>query len=235
MLNFREIFASRVGACAEDEVSAFEKLYAILTEYNAKFNLTAIRTPENYLSKHIADCVAAARYIHEIIPGRGMLLDVGSGAGFPSLPIAVMLPDVSVTALDSTAKKTAYIERAASFVGCTNVSTLTGRAEELVAGRRETFDVVTARAVARLNVLLELCAPFVAVGGYFVAMKGAAAQEEADEAANAAKQLGLAPAEIIPYSLPGIDDSRAFVSYRKLSPSPDRYPRQYSVIAKKPL
>lgn len=234
-VSFREMFAERVGACTDSEISAFEMLYGVLTEYNEKFNLTAIRTPEDYLSKHVADCVSAARFIRPIIPHGGMILDVGSGAGFPALPLAVMLPDIKVTALDSTAKKLVYIGEAAARIGCTNVSTVTGRAEEVVFGRRESFDVVTARAVARLNILIELCAPFVAVGGYFVAMKGALAAEEAAEAENAARLLGLAPAEITPYSLPCLEDSRAFVCYRKVSPTPDRYPRQYSKIVKKPL
>lgn len=233
---FEEMYRGRVGESGD--IAAFFSLFEVLAEYNAKFNLTAIRTPEDFLSKHAADCIAAAEFIRPLIKsGSATLLDVGSGAGFPALPIAISLPEISVTALDSTAKKIAYITEAARRVGCANVTGITGRAEEIAAdpAMRESFDFVTARAVARLNVLMELCAPFVKVGGYFIAMKGAQAAEEAAEAAHAVSILGFSAPEIRPYSLPMLDDSRAFVCCRKVSPTPDRYPRQYAKIVKIPL
>lgn len=239
---FKELFACRVGGeWTDEQITALHIMCENLEKYNAQFNLTAIKEPSEVLSKHVADCLACGEFIRKITADcgitSGMILDVGSGAGFPSLPVAVTLPDFSVTALDSTAKKINYIKISAEAMGLKNVDGIATRAEELAVDKsyRGSFDVVTARAVSRLNVLLELCAPFLKIGGVMVAMKGAIAEEEAREAASAARKLGLAPAEIISYNLPNMEDSRAFVVYRKISVTPDSYPRPYSKITKKPL
>ena len=202
---------------------------------NAQINVTAIRDGDGVLQKHIIDSLYAAREIIDLAPASGArLCDVGSGGGFPALPVAAALPDLSVTALDSTAKKCRYIEDTARSAGIGNVVTRCARVEEAV-DLFETFDFVTARAVAALNVLVELCAPLVKVGGYFLAMKGEKADEEIADAANGAKKLGLELVRRTEYALPSGGDHRVIAVYRKIAPTPKGYPREYRVIVKKPL
>ncbi len=214
-----------------------DKLYTIcarLDECSKQFNLTAITEPDEVMKKHIADCLFFADEIKKL--GADSLIDVGSGAGFPSLPTAAVLPEVSVCALDSTAKKTVYMSDTAKLGGISNFESIAARAEDAGRGElRESFDAAGARAVARLSVLMELCTPFVKVGGYFVAMKGAAAMEEVDEAANAAKVLGCTLVEARQYTIPGLCDKRFLLIYQKNSAAKSEYPRNFSQITKKPL
>lgn len=217
---------------------AAERLYIVcqqLEEKSKLFNLTAITDPDEVLKKHIADCLFLADNIEGLGRG-GKILDVGSGAGFPSLPTAAVLDDFSVTALDSTAKKIGYIKATAELMGVTDFNAVASRAEEAAGGAmRESYDFVTARAVARLSVLCELCIPFVKVGGYFVSMKGAAAEEEVKEAENAVKKLGCQFVKMIPYTIADLPDKRFLVIYKKISATNKQYPRNYSQISKKPL
>ena len=180
----------------------------------------------------------------EFVDGKYMLytrpsdgfIDVGSGGGFPALPVAAALPQMTVTAIDSTEKKCNYIASCADIMGLTNVETAAVRAEEFArTDARESFGAVTARAVARLNVLMELCLPLVGIGGFFVSMKGATAEEEAAEAENAAKKLGAVLFDKVSYTLPGFADERTLLVYRRIAHTPDEYPRQYGRISKKPL
>ncbi|MDD6095375.1 MAG: 16S rRNA (guanine(527)-N(7))-methyltransferase RsmG [Clostridia bacterium] len=213
-----------------------EKLYTVvsrLDEFGKKFNLTAITDPDQVIKKHLIDCLFAAKQIP--LPEGKTLIDIGAGAGFPSLPVSAALPSLHVTALDSTAKKVNYMNDTAKAAGITNFTAVCARAEEYALPYRETFDFATARAVASLPVLCELCIPYVKIGGKFIAMKGAAAEEETEEAKNAAKKLGCAPAEILPYSLPGMEDKRFLIIYTKISPTPEAFPRNFSQISKKPL
>ncbi len=214
------------------------KLFIICSELEEKaklFNLTAITDPDEMLKKHIVDCL----YLADCIEGlgeAGKILDVGSGAGFPSLPIAAVLNSHGVTALDSTAKKISYIKATAEKIGAVKFNAVASRAEEAASGEmRESFDFVTARAVARLTVLCELCIPFVKVGGYFVSMKGAVAEEEVKEAENAAKKLGCQLVKMIPYTIADLPDKRFLVIYKKISATNKQYPRNFSQISKKPL
>ncbi len=244
MIYTKEEFAKRLSELSEKAglleltAHACDKLYTICEQLDLKskqFNLTAITEPEEVLKKHIIDCVFAAKTVGELCES-GKLLDVGSGAGFPSLPIAATLPEVQVNAMDSTAKKCTYMNDTASLAGIDNFNAKSARAEEAARGdMRESFDVVSARAVARLNVLMELCTPFLKVGGYFVSMKGAAADEEMAEAQSAAKKLGCTFVEKRQYTLPDLDDARFLLIYRKDSKTPEAYPRNFSQISKKPL
>ncbi|MBE6587629.1 MAG: 16S rRNA (guanine(527)-N(7))-methyltransferase RsmG [Ruminococcaceae bacterium] len=218
---------------------AGDKLYTICEQLDLRskqFNLTAITEPEEVLKKHIIDCVFTAKAVEELSGEGSELLDVGSGAGFPSLPIAATLPGISVTAMDSTAKKCTYMNETASLAGIGNFKAVSARAEEAARGEmRGAYDLVSARAVARLNVLMELCVPFLKEGGYFVSMKGAAAEEEMKEAEGAAKKLGCTLVLKRQYTLPDLDDARFLLIYRKDSKTPDLYPRNFSQISKKPL
>jgi len=209
---------------------------------NRKFNLTAIRQPEEVLSKHILDSLLAAREIAQLceqglIPAAPRLLDVGSGAGFPSLPVAAALPECRVIAMDATAKKCRHISETASAAGITTLSAVSGRAEDLAFrdGYRAAFDVVTARAVAALPVLAELCVPFLRTGGIFLSMKGQSGPREAREAARALSLLGAEEAGCITYTVPGDDAPRYLLLFRKVRPTPPAYPRPYAQILKRPL
>ena len=202
---------------------------------NKSMNLTAITDVDDVVLKHIADSAVIVKYI----PKNAKLMDVGTGGGFPSLPVAIFRPDVSVYALDSTAKKLRYIDETASVLGLTNIKTVCGRAEEF--GRsvnyRERFDVVTARAVSALNVLNELCLPFLKIGGSFIAMKGASALEEVELAKSGVIQLGGSKFEDTRVSLSYKDSTldRHLIFSKKTKPTPPSFPRIYSRITKKPL
>ena len=214
-----------------------DKLYTLcarLDECSKKFNLTAITDPDEVLKKHIVDCLFFADEIRKL--GVKNLIDVGSGAGFPSLPTAAVLPETDVCAIDSTAKKTVYMRETASIAGIGNFTSASARAEEAGRGAmRESFDAAGARAVARLSVLMELCTPFVKVGGYFVAMKGAQALEEVKEAEHAAGVLGCTLVESRQYTIPTLADQRFLLIYKKNSAAKSEYPRNFSQITKKPL
>lgn len=216
---------------------AVRRLYTHITELleaGSVMNLTAITSEEEAAKLHTADSLYAAREIGALAGGNAAtLIDVGSGGGFPALPIATVIPNVRVTALDATAKKCAFIAQTAGKCGV-NIETLPERAEEASARLRETFDFATARAVARLNILLELCVPFVRVGGYFVAMKGCAAAEETREAERAASRLGVTLERAVGYEIEG-GGQRSIIIYKKTSPTPKEYPRRYAQIKKKPL
>lgn len=230
----------RAGAALPEDFLGEKKAKALFThlselsEKGRLFNLTAITDEREALNKHIIDSLHAAAAVKKLSGGRAAtLLDIGSGGGFPALPVAVACENVAVTALDSTAKKCDFIAATATMCGV-SVDTIPERAEEAVLTRRETFDFVSARAVARLNILAELAAPFVKVGGCFLAMKGSAAEEEAAEAARAEKTLSLELVDRIRYE---IEDGgeRCILVYRKTAPTPKEYPRRYSQIKKKPL
>jgi len=210
---------------------------AKLLEDNARFNLTAITAPDEILHKHILDSLIGAEAIASLAPDGGRMLDVGSGAGFPSLPAAAALPQMRVTALDSTAKKIVHIRETAAAAGIEGFSAIAGRAEEIArdGAHRAQYRIVTARAVANLPVLAELCLPFAAVGGYFLAMKGKNAPQEIAAAASAISRLGGGRPEMRQYAVPGDDAPRYLVIIRKERPTPGAYPRAYAQIAKKPL
>ena len=217
-----------------------KKLHIICSELDRcskMFNLTAICEPDEVLKKHIIDCLFLAAEIDKLAgDGEFKVLDVGSGAGFPSLPLAAAVERASVTALDSTAKKIGYIKATSELMEVSGFDAVASRAEEAARSEmRENYDFVCARAVARLSVLMELCVPFLKVGGYFVSMKGAAADEEIAEAKNAANKLGCEFIASVPYSISDLPDKRFLVIYKKNSKTIDMYPRNYSQISKKPL
>ncbi len=232
---FRE---NRLDALLDgDKTACLSAFAARLVETNEKFNLTAVTDPEEIAFKHFADCAA----LIPLLPRKGKILDVGCGAGFPSLVLAILCPDLSVVALDATEKKVRFVSDCAAALGLANLSTAVGRAETLAspgAPDREAFDCVTARAVARLQVLSELCLPFVSVGGTFLAMKGPLAERESEEAKRAIPQLGGRIAGIFSRELrdgPGEPLRHAAVRIDKIRPTPPAYPRAYARILKKPL
>ncbi len=210
-------------------------LLELLVEENNKYNLTAITSPEDVIYKHFVDCIMLSQHI----PPNLTVIDVGCGAGFPSLPLAIARPDLKITSLDSTAKKIHFIELASERLGLQNISVLCGRAEEFAhnATYRDSFDVATARAVANFPVLCELCLPFVRPNGQFVAMKGRFSESEFNISPSSLGQLSAKDLDIIPYSLNINQDSeqRTLVKLTKIGKTRDNFPRKYSQISKNPL
>ncbi len=215
---------------------ASEKLRAyfeLLTERNRVMNLTAIEGEEDVARLHFLDSLALTAFWD--FSGK-KIIDVGSGAGFPGLPIAVAVPTAFFTLLDSLGKRVEFLEEVCRETGV-SAECLNARAEEAAKepDRRESYDAAVSRAVARLNVLCELCLPFAKVGGVFIAMKAAAAEEEIFEAENAVKILGGGAPEVRDYTIPGTDLTHRAVIIPKVSPTPDKYPRRFARIQKSPL
>lgn len=196
---------------------------------NEVMNLTAITEPTQVAKLHLLDSLS----LLTLADLRGKkLIDVGCGAGFPGVPVKIACPGVKLTLLDSLAKRMNWLESFLPQLGI-DAEFVTARAEEAIADRREQYDFATSRAVARLNILLELTAPYVKVGGAVLAMKGTAAREELDEAKNAIRKLGLKVEEI--QEFPVDDTAHTVIVLRKVSPTPPQYPRRYAKIKQSPL
>lgn len=218
----------------DDNIEKFEKLTEIMIQTNAVMNITALTTIEKIIPLHYADCVKIA----EKIPEGSTVIDIGCGGGFPILPLAIVRPDLKITGLDSTDKKVRYVQNTAHELGL-RISTLSARAEEAakMVQYRDFFDVAISRAVARMNLLDELCMPFVKVGGTFIAMKGAAGQEELDEAQNGIEKLGGVITKMDEYDLytGHENEKRTVIEITKLKDTPKEFPRGFGAIKKKPL
>ena len=200
-----------------------------LVEQNKVMNLTAITEPEAVAKLHLLDCLTVLKC--ENLAGK-KLIDVGCGAGFPGVPLKIGCPELDLTLLDSLGKRMNWLEATLPRLGV-EATYITARAEEAVADRREKYDFATSRAVARLNILLELTAPYVKVGGAVLAMKGAAGQEELAECCNAIRQLGLKLEKVHEFPMDGTN--HMVIVLRKVAPTPPKYPRRYAKIKAAPL
>ena len=209
-----------------DTLCAFGQ--AVITQ-NEVMNLTAITEPSQVAKLHLLDSLTVLSALD--LKGK-KLIDVGCGAGFPGVPLAIASPDTQVTLLDSLGKRVNWLKEILPRLGV-NAQCVTARAEEAVADRREQYDYAVSRAVARLNILLELLAPYVKVGGAVVAMKGSAAREELAECDAAMKKLGLKLESLTEYPVDGA--SHGVIVLRKVSPTPKAYPRRYAKIKQAPL
>ena len=196
---------------------------------NEVMNLTAITEPDQVAKLHLLDSLSVLKCAD--LKGK-TLIDVGCGAGFPGVPLAIACPEANITLLDSLGKRMTWLETVLPELGV-KARCVTARAEEAVASCRETYDFATSRAVARLNILLELTAPYVKVGGKVLAMKGAAAREELAEAGNAIKKLGLKLEEVKEFPMDGT--THAVIVLRKVSPTPPQFPRRFAKIKQSPL
>ena len=214
------------------QAEQFEDYYRLLLEWNEKMNLTAITEPREVVAKHFIDSLEGLRFLPQNIK----LVDVGTGAGFPALPLKLVRPDIDVLLLDSLNKRILFLDEVIRVLGLKGISAQHGRAEELAKQKlREQFDGATARAVANLAVLSEYCLPYVKVGGLFLAYKGSRAEQEAKEAENAVKTLGGSVRELHKYSLPDIDVQYAIIVTEKKRLTPQKYPRGNGKISKSPL
>ena len=214
----------------------FYRLTVRMLEENEKYNLTAITEPEKIILNHYADCAIMAKKLHT----GASIIDIGCGAGFPTLPLAIIRDDLKILAVDSTAKRVNYVAESARLLGLSNVKCEVMRAED--GGKnpelREKFDYATARAVAEMRILTELCLPFVKIGGEMVAMKGKSAEFELAGAKRAIATLGGGDVKVESIELTnGIDEplTHPLISIKKKQKTPCAYPRVYSQISKKPL
>lgn len=219
--------------CTAEQLEQLEQYAALLTEWNQKMNLTAITSPEGIAVLHFADSLSLLSALS--LPRGAALLDVGTGAGFPAIPIAIFRPDIRLTMMDSLQKRLTFLQEVLSRLGLT-ADLRHSRAEESAGdpALREGFDVVTARAVAHLQVLSEYCLPYVKIGGCFAAMKGPSCQQELSQADRAIALLGGRVQRVAPFTLS--DGSARFIALiEKVKETPAQYPRHGAKIAKKPL
>ena len=214
---------------ADPQVDTLCAFGEAVVKQNEVMNLTAITEPSAVAKLHLADSVSLLKCVD--LKGK-TLIDVGCGAGFPGVPVKIACPEVKLTLLDSLGKRMNWLETILPTMGVT-ARYITARAEEAVTSCREQYDFASSRAVARLNILLELTAPFVKVGGAVLAMKGAAAEEELLEAKGAIAKLGLKVEKVAHFPIDGAD--HAVIVLRKVKPTPAPYPRRYAKIKQSPL
>ena len=219
----------------EDQISAFNKYYELLYEWNKKINLTAITEPKDVAIKHMVDSLSCFKA--DLFKENTSLIDVGTGAGFPGLPLKIFYPSLKLTLLDSLNKRVKFLQLVVDELGLKDVEVIHARSEEAARNKiyREKFDLATARAVARLPIICEYCLPFVKDGGTFIALKGRQYEEEATQAQKAIKILGGEIADIMPVKLPEIDDKRAVIYIKKIKSTPKTYPRKAGTPERNPI
>ena len=225
---------------SEKQLEQFDTYMNMVIEKNQVMNLTAITDPEEFALKHFADSLSLIPAVPELkyISEKPVtMVDVGTGAGFPSVPLKIAYPNIQLTLLDSLNKRISFLDNVISTLGLENVTTIHARAEE--GGRRkdlrDTFDLVTSRAVANLSTLTEYCLPYAKVGGLFISYKSGNIDEELASAERAIKLLGGKLENVIHFQLADTDNSRSFVMIRKEKPTPKAYPRKPGTAKREPL
>lgn len=234
-MDLKELFMEMKLDIDDSQVLKFNKYTELLVDYNNKVNLTSILEPDEINLKHYLDSVlpVLSGYIKE----GDSVIDVGCGAGFPSIPLKIYMPSLKFTLLDSLNKRLNFINMLTGELELSDVTTLHSRAED--AGHneayREKFDISVARAVSSLNVLMEYCTPFVKEGGYFIALKGKDGENELEDSKKAMEILNMKLVDRFYYTLPGTDNERKIFVFKKLSKTPNKYPRQAGKPTKNPL
>ncbi len=217
------------------QINQFVQFYHLLVEWNNKMNLTSITAPEEVVTHHFLDsisCALAAQF-----QNCTQLLDLGTGAGFPGIPLKILYPKKKFTLMDSLAKRIRFLEVVSQILGLENLELVHARAEEAAKSvkYREVFDGVVSRAVAPLPVLLEYTVPFIETGGWFICQKGPKGQEELQEAQQAMKLLSVTLEEVVPVKIPGTDLKHQVLVFRKEKTTPGKYPRKAGTPGKNPL
>ena len=224
---------NEIGITLTDkQLDQFDIYFRFLVEYNNYVNLTAITEEEDVYIKHFYDSILVGKVLD--LSQVETICDVGSGAGFPSIPLKIVYPNLKVTIVDGLDKRITFLKQLVEKLGLDNINLVHGRAEEYAKDHRESFDVVTARAVARANILNELCIPLVKVGGYFISMKG----KNADEEINEGNSLKILNARIIKkneYFLPKEESKRVLILIEHFEKCHSKYPRAFASIKKNPL
>jgi len=218
----------------ERQLNQFEIFYNAVIDYNEKVNLTTITDEKNFAVKHVIDSLTVWNKKFDAAKN---LCDVGTGAGFPAIPLKIFRPQLKITLIDSLNKRVEFLKNVTTTLELDNVTCLHGRAEDLAHEKnlREKFDLVTARAVSRLNSLAEYCLPFVKIGGTFAALKGKVYRDELDEAVNAIKILGGGNVTVDEKTLPDLPDVRAVIYVDKKISTPKKFPRKAGIPAKNPI
>lgn len=224
----------------EKQLDQFQKFYEILVEQNQYMNLTAITEYEDVLLKHYVDCLAVnvVPVFQKLISLRQTkVIDVGTGAGFPGIPIKIAFPETEIDLLDSLNKRIHFLNTVIVQTGLEKIRTFHGRAEDFANKPefRQQYDMCVSRAVANLSTLSEYCLPFIKTDGYFIALKSGEILEEVNAAKNAISILGGQIEEVFPYTLPDSDIERNFVIIRKVKDTLKRYPRKAGLPSKEPL
>lgn len=217
---------------SDQQLKQFELYYQTLVEWNEKMNLTAITKKEDVYLKHFYDSLTVS-FDYQL--NNQSLCDIGAGAGFPSIPLKIVYPNLKITIVDSLTKRITFLKHLVNVLELDNVEAISARAEDYAKDHRETFDIVTARAVARLNILDELCLPLVKLHGDFMTLKGLKAQEELDEARIGIEKLGGRVVKQVDFTLTDENDYRCNIFIHKIKNTPKNYPRPFGKIKKKPL
>ena len=204
----------------------------MLVEKNKVMNLTAITEPADIATLHFLDCAALLKLADF---KNKTVADIGTGAGFPGMPLRIVEPTIRLTLLDSLNKRIDFLKEVCADLGLTDVACIHGRAEEFAADHRESFDIVTSRAVANLQMLSELCLPLVRVGGHFLSMKSVDSEQELNDAKNAIKTLGGQVEKVFDYVISGTSVTHRLIFIKKIKETPKKYPRMFAKIKKNPL
>ncbi|MEX2160587.1 MAG: 16S rRNA (guanine(527)-N(7))-methyltransferase RsmG [Anaerolineales bacterium] len=226
------LFGIRLSA---EQLAAFDTYAVELVEWNRRFNLTSITDPQQIRVKHLLDSLSCWLALRQAPPDR--MIDVGSGAGFPGVPLKILRTEIELTLVEATAKKAGFLEHIVQVLRLEKVTVLARRAEEVgqMAEHRETYDWALARAVAPLPVLAEYLLPLVRVGGFALAQKGKGARAEAQEAKGAITKLGGELSELTRIEIPGLDEERSLVVIKKVALTPMAYPRRAGMPGKRPI
>jgi 16S rRNA (guanine527-N7)-methyltransferase len=219
----------------EKQIDQFLLYKKLLLEWNEKINLTAITDENEIILKHFVDCLSIGSVYP--IESNSNIIDVGTGAGFPGVPIKIAYPEVNMTLLDSLNKRIIFLDELRNQLGMKNVNLVHARAEDGGQNKlyREKYDLCASRAVANLAVLTEYCLPFVAVGGYFVALKGPDVEDELNESKIAIKKLGAEILDVKQVDIPFSDIHHSIVIIRKIRQTPSQYPRKAGKVSKEPI
>ena len=217
----------------DEQAQKYYNYMNLLIEWNEKINLTAITNPDEIIIKHFIDSITIDKYIEK----NNRIIDVGTGAGFPGIPLSILRDDLDITLMDSLNKRIKFLDEVRELNHLNNISTIHGRAEELGKNKsfREKYDIATSRAVAPLNVLLEYMLPFVKVGGYYICMKGSNVEDEIANSKTALSKLKGKIEKIETFKLPDTEYGRNIIIIKKIENTPSKYPRKPGTPAKEPL
>ena len=232
-MNFKEELLKLNIELSDEASSRFDLYYKRLIAVNEVMNLTAIIEEQEVYNKHFLDSLMIVKALD--LNKEFTLCDVGSGAGFPSIPLSIISDNAKVTIIDALNKRIKFLNDLILELGLKNVIALHERAEDFAKTKREFFDVTTARAVARLNILSELCLPLTKVGGYFIAMKGQGGNDEIKEASKGIEILGGHVEKVISLELPDNAGARDIIIIKKIKETPKKYPRAFAKIKERPL
>lgn len=227
----KELFEKYKIQSTEEMIEKLNIFYEVVIEENKKFNLTAITEKRDFAIKHLLDCCLP----YMLLPENSKVIDIGAGAGFPSIPLKIIRPDLNITMIDSLNKRVNFLNNTVNILNLKNIIAIHDRAEDYALKNRESFDIAVARAVASLETLCEYCLPFIKIGGKFIALKGSSYNEELEKAEYAIDILGGKVQDIQKIFIQEIESERANIVISKIKSTPNKYPRGKNLPRLKPL